>query len=188
MTRISPARRSPAPPYVVEGNNYIEGVVSPAAGLDLLKLDLVRPSRPMLAATGEPAITPEQNRFTFRFPDGATLAAKPGRPEDDLVVNVTRNAVADKIAQLVGAVHPEQLGAVYSALTQAATAPLINAAARLGLNLDEHVPLTYTLAKDAQTGAVTVTYSEPVGCPVKFHWSATIALDGSSTMTELVAD
>ena len=40
-----------------------------------------------------------------------------------------RNAVADKIAQLVGAVHPEQLGAVYSALTQAATAPLINAEA-----------------------------------------------------------
>lgn len=44
------------------------------------------------------------------------------------------------------------------------------------------------LARYAHTGAVTVTYSEPVGCPVKFHWSATIALDGSSTMTELVAD
>ena len=99
-----------------------------------------------------------------------------------------RNAVADKIAQLVGAVHPEQLGAVYSALTQAATAPLINAAARLGLNLDEHVPLTYTLAKDAQTGAVTVTYSEPAGCPVTFHWTTTIALDGSTVTTQLVVE
>ena len=77
---------------------------------------------------------------------------------------------------------------MYSAATQAATAPLLSAAPGLGLSVDEHVALTFTLAKDAQTGAVTITYSEPVGCPVKFHWTTTIAIDGSTVTTPLVVE
>ena len=67
------------------------------------------------------------------------------------------------------------------------TAPLVGAAQSLGLGVTEHAALTYTLARDAQTGAVTVTYSEPVGCPVKFHWTTTITLDGTSASTPVAA-
>ena len=42
----------------------------------------------------------------------------------------------------------------------------------------------------AKLGAVPspYTYSERAGCPVKFHWSTTIAIDGSSTSTTVVKD
>ena len=43
-------------------------------------------------------------------------------------------------------------------------------------------------SKDAQTGAVMVTYSEPVGCPVKFHWTATISIDGTTTTTPIMVE
>ena len=39
----------------------------------------------------------------------------------------------------------------------------------------------------APPGAVTITYSEPAGCSVKFRWTTTIALDGSSVTTPVVA-
>lgn len=32
------------------------------------------------------------------------------------------------------------------------------------------------------------TYSEPAGCPVKFHRTATIAIDGTTTTTPVVKD
>ncbi len=46
--------------------------------------------------------------------------------------------------------------------------------------------LTFTLAKDNATGAITVTYSEPEGFPFHFHWTATVALDGTTTTTPMV--
>ena len=52
----------------------------------------------------------------------------------------------------------------------------------------EHMPLTYTLSKDAQSGAVTIRYSEPAGFPVKFHWDATIGLDGTAVTTQMVVE
>jgi hypothetical protein len=52
----------------------------------------------------------------------------------------------------------------------------------------EHSPMTYTFSKDAQTGAVTIRFSEPAGFPVHFHWDATFKLDGSCTTTQMVVD
>ena len=85
--------------------------------------------------------------------------------------------IADKVAALCGNVHPAQLNAVYFALTQACSAPVVGAFTAQGINTTEHMPLTYTLSKNAETGAVTVHYSEPVGFPVKFHWETTIDLN-----------
>jgi hypothetical protein len=50
------------------------------------------------------------------------------------------------------------------------------------------MPLTYTLSKDADTGDITVRYSEPAGFPAKFHWTTTVHLDGSTSTTPLVVD
>ena len=51
------------------------------------------------------------------------------------------------------------------------------------------MPLTYTITKNDETGAVTIRYSEPNGFPFSFHWETTVALDGTSTTTtvEVVA-
>ena len=52
----------------------------------------------------------------------------------------------------------------------------------------EHMPLTYTLAKNADTGAVTIRYSEPAGFPVHFHWETAVALDGTMQTTQVVVE
>ena len=50
------------------------------------------------------------------------------------------------------------------------------------------MPLTYTITKNDATGEVTIRYSEPKGFPFKFHWETTVALDGTSTTTPIVAE
>ena len=50
---------------------------------------------------------------------------------------------------------------------------------------DEHMPLTYTLSKNAETGAITIRYSAPEGLPVHFYRETTIQPDGSSTSTRM---
>ena len=45
-----------------------------------------------------------------------------------------------------------------------------------------------TLSKDAKTGVVTIRYSEPEGFPVKFHWEATVGVDGQTATTPLVVE
>ena len=52
----------------------------------------------------------------------------------------------------------------------------------------EHTPMTYTLSRNEETGAVTIRYSEPEGFPFKFHWETTVALDGTSTTTPVVVE
>ncbi len=48
--------------------------------------------------------------------------------------------------------------------------------------------LTFALAKDDATGAVTVTCTEPAGFPVRFRWTVTVALDGTVATTPLVVE
>lgn len=42
------------------------------------------------------------------------------------------------------------------------------------------MPLTYTLSKDADTGDITIRYSDSTGFPVHFSWTTVIRLDGAS--------
>ena len=58
----------------------------------------------------------------------------------------------------------------------------------LGIKSDEHTALTYTLSKNAETGAITVTYSEPQGFPFQFHWTATVSIDGTTTTTPIMVE
>ena len=78
--------------------------------------------------------------FTVTFPDGTSLKSA---STDDAT------KIADKIAALCGNVHPAQLNAVYFALTQACTAPAVGAFTAKDINVTEHMPLTYTLSKNA---------------------------------------
>ena len=48
--------------------------------------------------------------------------------------------------------------------------------------------LDYTLSKDEETGAVTITYASPKNLPIKFSWTTTVAVDGSCTSTPLVVE
>ena len=57
-----------------------------------------------------------------------------------------------------------------------------------GITNGEHMAMTFAIERNDETGAVTVHFSEPEGFPFKFHWTATIALDGTMTATNMVLE
>ena len=184
---IRAGRRLPSAPYV---SNFIcrfdEFDGSASHGRTTMLGDLHRPSLPLRHPGGQPALAPENARFVVRFPDGTALAAKPGEKIDEGVMP-SCNAIAEKVEAFCGTVHAQQLGNVFFALSQSATGTNVkDGFTTHGIVSDEHMPVTFTLSKDDKTGAVTIRYSEPEGFPLKFHWETTVALDGTSTTTQMV--
>ncbi len=99
------------------------------------------------------------------------------------------NAIAARIEALCGEVHPKQLASLFFTLSQSGVGGnLKDAFQAQGIESDEHMALTFALAKDDATGAVTVTCTEPNGFPVHFHWTVTVALDGTVTSTPMVIE
>ena len=60
-------------------------------------------------------------------------------------------------------------------------APPAAIAIQLRIESVEHVD--FSLSRNADTGAVTVTYTSPKELPVKFSWTATVQIDGTVTTT-----
>ena len=173
-------RTLPPAPYVAMANGNITEFANDAkGGRSQMTMDLERPRNPSYISRQQLVLEEAENVFTVVFPDGTSLKS---------ASTADATKVADKIATLCGNVHPAQLNTVYFALTQASTAPAVGAFTAQDINVTEHMPLTYTLSKNAETGAVTVRYSEPAGFPVKFHWETTIDLNGIATSTPIVVE
>lgn len=144
------------------------------AARDTLLADLRQPVVPVHIHSREEAVEDGKALFTFRFPDGQTLVAKTGDRTDDDVRNHNKTITA-KIETLCGKVHPAQTASVYRALSQDGLAPCLDAFRTYGIRSGDRMPVTFTLAKDDATGAVTITYTPPEGFPVPFTWTATVA-------------
>ena len=173
-------------PGISTANGKLEQLDGTAnGGRDTMLGDLYRPSSPTFASNGEDVLKDEDTKFVFNFPDGTTAAAKKGA-EGSKDVRDANNAIADKIKDLCGEVHPKQLSNVYFVLSQSGTGSNTNRAfEQYGINSDEHMPLTFTFSRNDETGAVTVKYSEPKGFPVKFSWTTTIDVDGNVASTPM---
>ena len=182
-------RSIPDAPGITVFNGHLSAVDGTAAGgRKTLIGDLVRPTRPSLVADNKPAIESKDRRFVFHFPGGETLAAKPGLEEDEGVLP-SCNAIADKIAELCGRVHPKQIASICYALSQSGTGGYTKGGLLpYGIASDEHMALTFTLSRDEATGAVTVKCSEPAGLPVKFSWTTTVDVNGNVTTTPMRVD
>ena len=120
---------------------------------------------------------------TLTFPGGEKINAS-AKPEHRAGVELA----VEKVKALCGKGHTIQANAVGYCLTQSANAPLNRALGNYGIFASEHVVLDYTLSKDEETGAVTITYASPKNLPIKFSWTTTVAVDGSSTSTPLVVE
>ena len=150
--------------------------------------DIHRPSAPVLLDGNKPAIADENVKFVFNFPDGITLAAETGAAGAQKVKDAN-NAIADKLEELCGRVHPKQLSNVYYALSQSSIGGNTKSGLeKYGIKSDEHIPVTFTLSRDNETGAVTIRYSEPKGLSVKFNWTTTIDVNGNSVTTPMRID
>ena len=150
--------------------------------------DIHRPSAPLLLDGNRPALADENVKFVFNFPGGVTLAAGTGAADSQKVKDAN-NAIADKLEELCGRVHPKQLSNVYYALSQSSIGGNTKSGLeKYGIKSDEHIPVTFTLSRNDETGAVTIRYSEPKGLPVKFSWTTTIDVDGNSVTTPMRVD
>ena len=142
--------------------------------------DFVRPENPKYL-DGTRILSAEQNHFTVHIgQETFTADGKNGGAGNAVIAN--------RIETLCGKVHVSQASSVMRALSQAAHQPLLPLLPEQGIQGgigNEHIPLTYTLSRNDETGAITIRYSEPEGMPVKFHWETTVALDGSSTSTPI---
>jgi hypothetical protein len=155
-----------------------------AAGLATMNGDICRLS-PYTTGKGDDAqeVFPgEQHAWKFNFPDGERLETN-----FDKQANIPR--VGQKIRDLCGEVHQKQIGMVAYLLSQSGVSILKNQPlAEFGISTNEHSPVNFALSRNAETGAVTITYTSPKELPVKFSWTATVGVDGSVTSTPFVID
>ena len=155
-----------------------------------LIIDLPRPSGSQSVATNKNVITEENNKFTFHFPDNVTLCSVTNieNGNDPAAVGAA-NAIADKVEEFCGKVHLRQIASVFLALSQSAMGNLrADPFLSRGYTSSEHMPITFDLTKDDETGAITIRYSKPEGFPIDFHWTTTIQVDGSASTTPLIID
>ena len=189
VTAIRTGQRLPNAPYVASANGKLSELDGTATGgRNTLVGDLHRPTCPTRLSDDSRVLEPENTRFTFQFPYGETIVSKTGN-EDDPEVRATNNAIADKLETFCGKVHQKQLAKVYFCLSQSMIGQNTKEAFKTqGIFSDEHMAVTFALAKDEATGAITITYTEPEGFPIHFHWTTTVALDGTTTSTPMVID
>ena len=156
--------------------------------------DLHRPTSPTFLSNGQNALDAGKGRFAFVISGGKKIYAAEGA-DDDPQVKAANDAIADSIERLCGAVHQQQLAGIYYSLSQSAIGPNVRGMfTTRDIASDEHMAVTISLAKDNETGAVTITCSEPEslkdadGRPIRFHWTTTVALDGTITNTPMVIE
>ena len=119
----------------------------------------------------------EQHAWKFTFPDGERLETS-GSKHADIP------HVGQKIKDLCGEVHQKQIGTVAYLLSQSGLNALHNKPlTKFGIVTDEHTPVNFSLSRNAETGAVTITYTSPKELAVQFSWTATVAVDGTVTST-----
>ncbi len=149
-------------------------------------MDLPRPDGMTYYGTTDSVLSDEQNAFVARFPDGSEV-----RIHRDIISAAGARAAeefADAVEKFVGASHPEQLSSVLYGISQSGLSCLKQGLLPYGISSTEHAPVRFTFARDENSGAITIHYSEPEGCPVKFHWDCYIALDGKSVTTPMVVE
>ena len=126
--------------------------------------------------------TPEKQAFGFSFPDGTTLKANSSVFKDNIPT------ILDKLESLAGKAHPRQQTALLFAVSQTGIGALKGGLVAYGINSSEHAAVNFELAKNEETGAITVKYSSPEGLPVRFSWTATIDVDGNMVSTPMVVE
>ncbi len=169
----------PSPPYAA---NYSVDITKFDGSMDgavaQLKEDLCRPQS---YGTRDGIESPSNPRFSIRFPDGNPIV--PPRTGDVDRRIAVANEVKDRVVALCGEAHSRQAFSVLCGLTQSALTELRFGIPSHGISSSEHSAVDFTLSKDAKTGAITINYASPEGCPVKFSWTATVDIDGRVTTT-----
>ena len=152
------------------------------AGKDLFIGDIHRPVPPGDPRTKESLIDLKDCVFRFDIAGQKFTAKACGHAERNNAQNADIAKAVEKFCNKE--VHPVQTDAVFFALSQGGLAPQMSLRDH-GYEAADHGPVSYTLSKDAETGSVTIKYSNPEGSPLKFSWTATVDVEGKVTTTPI---
>ena len=152
-----------------------------------LEVDLFR-ATPYVSEEGYPSSA--NPRYSITFEDGSPRLRKPFVADRTKLASALDRhefvgQVTQKVVGMCGAGHLRQVTAVLYGLTQSALGELKCGIPSRGVACDEHAAVDFSLSKDPDTGAITIRYSSPEGCPVKFSWTATVDIEGRMTATPL---
>ena len=186
-TAIEQGQPLPNAPYVVTQSPALRDLGTADAARETLLGDILRPENAGQLPANTPILDEAQLHFTFRIQGAAPLVARWEGPEEE--VRAANRPIADKLAELCGNAHPEQFSAVCYAMSQSgAGAKVRSAFTTHHIGTNEHLPLSFNITRSNETGAIEITCSEPAGFPLHFHWTTTVALDGTVTSTPLVIE
>jgi len=180
LDAVDRGKKLPTVPFFSDAQYSIEEASSvTTSGLATMNGDICRLAPYMTGKdeNGKPAFPLDQHSWKFTFPDGERLETS-GIKQADIP------RVGEKIKNLCGEVHQKQIGTVAYLLSQSGISVMNNQPlAKFGIATNEHTPVSFSLSRNAETGAVTITYTSPKELPVKFSWTATVEVDGSVTAT-----
>ena len=172
LDAIDSGRPVPKPKYTSGGEAALSDISATADGARLsLHGDLIRPSG--FAMKGEVLSTGIQG-FGFDFPGKERIFTNGTFGKGNI------NTVLDNIENLCGKPHVRQTQAVMTALSQSGISERMMELSKHGIKADEHSPVDFTLARDDETGDVTIRCSSPKSLPFAFEWTVTIGVDGKS--------
>ncbi len=165
--------------YVSEGQLSLKHFGTVEGGRALLKSDLDR-GVGYVAVAEKKLHLGNHADFGFNFPG-----------EERFVTNGTNEGLAnidkvgDKVEAMCGKVHPKQAASVMAMLSQSGLGVLRGGLEQYGIKSEEHSVVDFTLARDAESGDVTIRYSSPKELPFAFEWTATVGVDGNVSTTPL---
>ena len=168
-------KKLPNAQYVSEGQLSLEQFGTVEGGRKLLAADLDRGVGYVSVAENKLHLG-EHPDFGFNFPG-----------EGRFVTNGTAEGQAniDKVEAMCGKVHPKQSASVMAMLSQSGLGVLKGGLEQYGIKSEEHSVVDFTLARDEDTGDVTIRYSSPQDLPFAFEWTATVGVDGNVSTTPL---
>ena len=169
----------PTLPYVAGHQMNLDTLDSVDSARAQLTLDLTRPDGySEITAPNRPLLDAGQTCFNVAFPDGERLVANSSQAGRE-----NAGQIAQKIKDMCGRVHPRQAASVMSLLSQSGLTVLRGGLKRYNIQSNEHSSVDFTIAKDDDTGDITIRYSSPKGLKFTFEWTATVRLDGSVETT-----
>ncbi len=168
----------------VNCSTSLGNILNPSSGLQNVSDDFLRADGYHMANDPKRTQLVQNPRFIVNIPGANPLEFHP-KQVADRKHNDKINELKGLVESLCRTAHPRQLNVVYFSMGQGALIQLRSGFPAHGIISNEHSPVTFTLSRDDATGAVTIRYDSPPGCPITFNWTTTVDIEGRATSTPI---
>ena len=174
----------PIPSLKVGCSTALDEIADPTNGLTRLSFDLIRADGYTMTSDPNRTSHPKNPHFTVNVP-GANPLKFHFQAEADAECRQKLGTLKDGVEALCGTAHQRQINVIYFSMGQGALSKMRAGFPDHGVTSNEHSAVTFSLSRDDTTGAITIRYDSPPGCPITFNWTTTVDIDGRATSTPI---